>query len=534
MTQVFVEFIKSVLDIINFSYEKEQYENVGAIEQYNDLFVRKENIVKQNYEWIKTKDLDKGLLDFLKEQYGDDDEVYLALLDFIYCIVKDVVFKVRFMDKKLEKGIVNEEDIFTLLNLDMQVNALSWMHNIPTNFDKRWTINEILGERLRKRVGFYCDRIPMEERDENTIVVLASQLLGLDHAPTKMVFNIAYTLNKFLNKKVIVVNIATYVEVDKLKLCGVDYIIPFNLCEEYNGVHEVNYRDTTITMHQVILREGKEQEINDMLAYIYELKPYCVWNIGTAPAILGLINQITTNIYTSCVQGYTPVKSDICYNYFPNKNDNCEYNRSFLADKGVQIVDEFLISARIDIQVELTKKDFGIPEDSFVIGLAGRRIMIDCNVDYLKIIDEIMNMYQQVHLLLIGEVTDEFVENITKDLKNRGRMHFIGFRKDYQECMSLLDLYVNSIGAGNGSAGANSLFLGKPIITLKRGDIYSIVGDEFAVDSMDEYIPLIEKYIKDCEFYKEKSHLAKEKYKKLAANNENYSEVLKSVLDKVR
>lgn len=532
--QAYVEFLKGVLDTINFLCEKERYEAAGEVEQYTQLFAQKEQMVKSGYEWIKSNGLDDGLREFLKKEYGDDREVYLVLLDYIYSIVKDIKFEVDYMQQRLEQGIVNNEDVFTLINLDMQIRSASWRNGMNISFEKQWNMNKVLGERLKKTIGFSCEKIPVADRDENMIVIFASQVLGDKHAPSRRVFDTCYRLKKILKKEVLVVNFAQYTNIQKLQNAGVVTVDTFTICEAYNGKNECEYQGVEFPMWQVALDEDNVDEIRSVLEFVYSLKPYCIWNIATLPAVMGLINQITTSVYADCTVGYAPVITDIFYNYFANASDTSRQNRKFLVDSGTEVVDVVTIGERDEVCTDLTREDLGIPQEAFLLCVAGNRLTFDCDESYFHMIDAVIDNNPQVHLMVIGIITDEFIEKNTANLRNRMNIHFLGYREDFIECMSLMDLYVNSFGVGGGTAGNNALFLGKPIITLTHGDVYSFVGEEFGVNSIDDYIPLIERYMNDNEFYQMKSQLARKRYESLVAGDEKMVEAIEKILKKVR
>ena len=100
---------------------------------------------------------------------------------------------------------------------------------------------------------------------------------------------------------------------------------------------------------------------------------------------------------------------------------------------------------------------------------------------------------------------------------------------DLLECMDVIDVFVNTQRLGGAGSGNDALFLGKPVITVKKGDVYACVGDDFAVGSLDEYNRLIRRYFEDKDFYKRQSERAFERYKKIVTDDEKMMEKAKNV-----
>lgn len=532
MKHEYVEFVKILLDSIDASQKLLECTEKQELEKCNALLSQKQDIVKIKYKLIDEKGLSEGLFEFLKKEYGGDD-VYIVLLDYIYSVVQDLKLRILIMEEELGKEIENNADIHLLINYDMQIGGIAWANHINRDFKRCYEINGILSDRLNKRIGFSCERIPVEERNKNTVVVMTSQMLGINHAPTKLALKTCYRIKKILNKEVVIINLAQYTDVDKLRQIGIQEARYYNYIEKYNGAYGYEYEDMVFPMYQALLKDGNENEIKEVLEYIYSLKPICIMNIGTLPAILGLTNQITTSVYIGCTQGYAPVFVDYFFNYFPSFSERASNNKKILEERSVKIIDHMFIGEREEIKYTISRNEFDIPEDAFVLGVAGNRLEIDCDENYLKQLDSVMNSKPQVYVLVIGKVSDEFLNNRLKGINNASRFRFIGYRQDFLECMAIIDLYVNSFGVGGGTAGNNALYLGKPIVTLKAGDIYAFAGEEFGVNGVSEYASTILKYIDDKEYYEEQSKAAKNRYNALAASDEKYALALNEVIERI-
>ena len=65
----------------------------------------------------------------------------------------------------------------------------------------------------------------------------------------------------------------------------------------------------------------------------------------------------------------------------------------------------------------------------------------------------------------------------------------------------MIDLYINPRRLGGGFSIAEAFFKGKPGITINYGDVAAAAGPDFCVESYQEMVSLIIKYMNDDVFY---------------------------------
>ncbi len=73
----------------------------------------------------------------------------------------------------------------------------------------------------------------------------------------------------------------------------------------------------------------------------------------------------------------------------------------------------------------------------------------------------------------------------------------------------LADLYVNPTRKGGGTSAIYAMTAGKPIVTLKYGDVYKNCGEEFAVEDLANMNKLIRRYMVDFDYYNKMSERAR-------------------------
>ena len=122
------------------------------------------------------------------------------------------------------------------------------------------------------------------------------------------------------------------------------------------------------------------------------------------------------------------------------------------------------------------------------------------------------------------------MERVQKYKNLRDRFHFVGMQSDIQAFLENCDLSVNPRRAGGGGGGGvEPMYKGVPVITQKFGDVYALVGDDFAVNDYHEMSDLIKRYYEDRAFYEEQAKKAKKQADILMDSNTAFVEILKEM-----
>jgi glycosyltransferase involved in cell wall biosynthesis len=86
---------------------------------------------------------------------------------------------------------------------------------------------------------------------------------------------------------------------------------------------------------------------------------------------------------------------------------------------------------------------------------------------------------------------------------------YIGFQDDILAVLELCDLYANPRRTGGGTSAAEAMFKGKPVVTYNYGDVAVGTGPEFWVQSSNELIERVERFIREKEYYQAMSEKAR-------------------------
>lgn len=431
-------------------------------------------------------------------------------------------------------AIRENKDIFYSLFLRNQYIGHCFAKNIRAVQDEEWSDASYFMGEMQRLLGMGVEKIPLWERDKGVVVIATTQLLSPRHAPTRIVLEICRILEIYLKKRVFILSEA--VKVEKYRNAGLRNLIWFNCRDELTGEFEYPYKECTFSGYQIILEPERLEEMKRLMRRLYSYKPYCVWCIGGMPVFAGAMKQFTSMIYTQCVEGYPGIPADIVANYFARSPAMYPQEHEFLAKCGVQVKDIRIGLPSYQKSKGIYKRrDFAIPEGAFCIGISGNRLEEDCTEEFLEVLRQAIQKEasKEVWLVFIGNVSEEKCGKIMGHIGDGSHVRFLGYCPAFTDAMALIDLLVATPGLGNGGSGVAALCEGKPVISLEIGDVASCVGKDFQCRGLDDYLPLIYRYIEDGDFYKAQSERAIEVFESLLEEDGVVAGQLQEVLELV-
>ena len=492
----------------------------------------KEKIGLQLHELQEERELDNFLL-FLRTQYEDDWNVYKILLQYMCEFAEKDEIIYELLRCMINEAILNKEDIYDILQWNQQYVSKGFYLGKHWNIEEDWSMFTYMREYVRQKYDCCHELIPVEERDEEFIVVATNQLLGMNHAPTKFVFEFCRIMETVLKKKVLLivetfVTDVTYLQENGMKL---EWILCNNYIEKATGNFIYGCEGYEVAGYQILVNDNSISEMQMLVNSIFEKKPYCVWCFGDNLIFANLCQQFTTLVYTAFNQGYPGVPADIVVNYFKRSTIENQDEKRFLEEHGVKVKDIEFVFQYPKAQGEMRRADIGITEDAFCIGVIGNRLVSICSNSFLEVLYHAMSQEEKIHVIFVGGTDEEFEERVRQKLLYPERIWFIGYQDKLEEVISILDIFVNPPQLGGGTAGILALNEGKPVITAANGDVASFVGEEFICEGIEDYEELILRYIRDNEFYREKSELARQKAKRMCTTDDEMAEIIAGIFD---
>ncbi|BBF42919.1 protein containing a domain related to multimeric flavodoxin WrbA family [Lachnospiraceae bacterium KM106-2] len=364
----------------------------------------------------------------------------------------------------------------------------------------------------------------IEEREEDTIVIVTSQMLSTMHAPTIRVLDYAYTLQHDLGKKVIIVNDA-----------GMHYYLNENLnsnfqtnyLADYEKSSKISYKDEMIEYIQNPVLMPNISVIQQLIDIIYQLNPSLVYNIGGSSVVADYCSYFTTTASLPC--SYKIPVSCSRYLLVGRK----------LRDQDQATIDQTLdyqrvLETEINYQYRVTaetytREQFHISEASFLIGVIGNRLDVEINQEFIEYLNTLLNEIPQCEIALVGRVNDE--ERIINQINDKKRIHILGFLPGASECIGFCDLYLNPIRSGGGRSCFDAMYKGVPILTLPIGDVSHTCGEDFMAADYDEMLVAIRRYVGDNNFLEQQRQLVKQRADEIADMKGTLSAVINKIME---
>ena len=199
---------------------------------------------------------------------------------------------------------------------------------------------------------------------------------------------------------------------------------------------------------------------------------------------------------------------------------------------------------KINKHQQVKREDFNLKSNDFVITLASRGIKEKGWYEMIQIIKILNTTYNNVHLLLIGDDSNEYIKTLKEQYKNNSNIHFLGFQEKVKRFFSISNLGVlPSYYSGETSPIVlfECLYSGIPFISSNIGDIKTMLygKNDYAGSIIDllnnqidivSYVKEIKYYITNKEYYLKKQNEIKYAIEKLT-KTKNYEKYVNIFFD---
>lgn len=367
----------------------------------------------------------------------------------------------------------------------------------------KWKLLDKAYERCKADVSIPLKRIPKQERDEDMAVVIVEQFLSDAHGPTKTALDRCYTLKTELGKKVLLINTAELLTASAQIPCfGILYGTYFPDQTEKTMQY---WRNEAIPYFQCDNDMPNIPMMEMLLQTIYQLKPGIVVCVGGSSLFAGLVNEIIPVLTVGTTQsGIAVTLAD----YQTVSKQLILENEDIVKRAGRKsnhiIKGEFTFSLKEQTEF-VTRKEVGLPENAFVIGVVGARLDTEITERELALFERVVR--EDVVIFLIGSY-NSYADIMEKNPLLKPYVYYQGFCGDILSRVELCDLYLNPLRKGGGTSAVEAMYKGKPVVTISYGDVAGIVGEAFCCADDTEMEQQIKRYISDSEYYESQSQKA--------------------------
>ncbi|MEZ3424871.1 MAG: hypothetical protein K1W39_14355, partial [Lachnospiraceae bacterium] len=482
---------------------------------------RIENIEKEDKFWCC---FCKLLLYVLEEDGSGKDYFYYKLA--LYSILIEISSRPEFTGLYLKE--VLESDKASLENMYFVY------HQFKRFFFKRQAVcgdknNNMLYELYDRCYNGFLEssgtelaRIPLEKRNPNLVMIMTVQFLDDIHAPTKSIIERIKAL-RALGKNVILINTTEF--------CLMNGYLPTykmdvaNFYEEYNDISEIRVGDENIPFLQIPDDLPVQYRLQVLVQIINKLKPYYILSIGTGSILADLCGNMVPCASMSVVFSSLPC----------TKNKMKILGRKLSTEEKDIYKKEDIIESRFTFELKphtkkFSRKEQGITEDKFVLVVVGTRLDYDITDEFMEMLEKVCE--NGCYVIFAG-IMDNYNGLIDKYPVVADNSLFVGYFKDIMALMDICDLYVNPDRSGGGFSVIEAFSIGKPGVYLKKGDVYTAGGEDFAVGTFDDMAEQIIKYKKDKEYYNSMSAVAKDRARLMTSSTEAMADLDRQICQRI-
>lgn len=369
------------------------------------------------------------------------------------------------------------------------VNALFRSYQLTIVLGNIVDLYSHIYHRLKQLIILPRPYIPLNQRNRDKVVVMTSQFLGIGHAPTTRVLDYSYALQKELNKQVIIINVSL---TNMIHNKALEPSVHLAYIEQLNKIQYLQYKDEQFQFYQIDKQMPDVPTIQRLIDIIYEENPFYVFDIGASNLVCDLCTNFTTTVCMPCSTSIPVSLSEfLLVGHQINQNDRERIDKMESYQSTIETIFNFKMS---EGDLIYTREQFGISKESFLIVVVGNRLEAEMDQYFYDLLKRILKE-EKVQLLFIGSIEDE--QSIREVIGYSNRIFFSGSIKDASNTTKLADVYINPKRSGGGRSSFEALYYGVPVLTLKYGDVYDIVGDTFAVDSYDDMYQSVKSYLAD-------------------------------------
>ena len=473
----------------------------------------------------------------LKASYNDAVKLYPELLGKINELFRLADPKAILIILSTLRGIMPKEDLYRqlidlikggrmdlydTLGTEQQVKMDSFVDNYRISYEDRISIDECVGRRVEEEFDIHPKYIPVKERVKNRIVLCTGQILSEQHAPSAITYDFynALTYELGMDTRLVVFEDDVY---DKLPYYDLRFMNSFP--SEISGYV---YDEHLVPFTRSKLRVGSDS-YKTCLQYIEDLKPEFILDLSCNGFVAYTLQKISTVASMHFGAGYPYSTSPILLSYTDNGNIQAHEYEEKLRNEGRKLIN---ISLKLDMgkkKSTFDRKLYNLPDNAFLIVISGNRLDDEIDERFIEIMGKAAEEFPKIYYCLIGKVHKKF------DKGNlQGRIIYLGYCEDYYEKFAGMDLAINPDRPGAGTMGSASTRSGIPLITLGNNDAASAAADCFWVNSYDDFLPLIRRYVTDKEFYDGMCEKAKEHSKKLGVDDKEFKASIENMIAAIR
>ncbi len=446
---------------------------------------------------------------------------FYYLFSFAFRATRSVEIYKDFLLSCMNDDSLTKENLFFLYNQCVRINFLE---SDLVNGE----IKELMDALYTKVLGLFLTEVQdelsyvsKENRNQDLVIVLSTQVLTVGHAPTKTLIDRCAVLERVLRKNVFIINTAEFVSLHGM----VHFFQTFQptYIEQYSDMNTLPILGYDFSFFQCPNQMPQTPIIREIINVIKSEKPYFILTIGGNSIVSDICSKIVPTITIGTVFSGRAVTRGQFQAIGRKINDD---DRAWLALHGYDeehIIESLFTFVFKEQQHTYTREQLGFPEERFVIALIGGRL--DREVDD-TCIQMLLDLIEKGAFITFIGCFDTYEQYTKKYPLMQNNSNYLGFQDDVLAVLDNCDLYVNPKRNGGGSSAAEALFKGVPVVSVNYGDVSVAVGDDFCVDEWDNVYEKCVQYMEDEAYYREMSEKARRRANLLLDSDTAFAKII--------
>lgn len=495
------------MEIIDFLKEIDQY----SMEIYFLKFGKIEEQLKKIEDNIKKCSLKEEnyiLEEIMKETAKSAPWIRVHMLSFCMCVGGQEKYALKLLDYIL-KASYDEIGEYNKLSHFWQICTVRFLNpKLQTaNINKKIDLLYVELFRVFKNAFGIGERsyIPWNERNSELIFVFSSQVLGMEHAPTKTLLDRCYVLKKQLKKDVVIIN--TAMQIPAKGQAPFYQLVNATYADKLSGINKLEFKGEAFGFYQCDNRMPDLDIMADIIQRVKSKKPALIVCIGGSDICADLCGMFIPQVTISTVFSKIAISCGE-YQIVDKELDEADKEELAILNVDPQNVKKTVFTFSFKEQTHhYSREQLKLEDDKFILLIVGWRLDQEVTDDFLNMMENVLNESANVQVAFMGKF-DTYDDKLNKFIKLKKNSINLGKQMDALAVIECCDLYINPKRSGGESSAAEALSKGIPIVTLAVGDVSVVAGKEFWVKDYTIMRDQILKYISNNKFYCEKSEMA--------------------------
>ncbi len=514
-----MDYVEPVEDLLA---KMEAFCKFGSIEE-EELYTTCKQYMQNSREYRQEKSrmlVDRGrdLIKLIEEwrlyyflmtfllRASESSNIYKELL--VHCIQDDMLTK----ENKL--FMYNQLKHFSFLNADVIDEEIADLKN---------DLYSIIYDEYKQQLKEGYEFIPKDKRNESFVIVIATQVIGSGHGPTKTLYDRCYVLQKYLEKKVLIVNTAEFMSPYQSIPCfdtkEASYV------KEYSDIDGFEYQGEQFAFLQCPREMPQVSVVKEIMDVIQSEKPYFIVTIGDS-LVGDLCSNLVPVIEIATVHSdriRTKAQFQVIGRKVNDSDRRWMKKHKLPEDHIVESLFTFVFKAQTH---QYTRTQLGLPENQFIVLVVGGRLDDEIDEECLQVFNRLAE--NEIFIAFMG-VFDRYDSIVENNALLKKQSAFLGFQDDVLAVNECCDVYLNPRRVGGGTSCAEALYKGLPVVTLNYGDVGLGAGEDFHVKDFEDMYRQVVKYSEDKEYYACMSQKAKCRAAQLTDSKAEFARVIQKV-----